>query len=200
MTAYYEKLRSPTWQKKRLEILNERGFSCEVCCCEDEQLHVHHKIYKKGLDPWDYPDYNYSVLCESCHKYAHETIDMMNDLVGVLPVDGHFSQHGVLSFLLNFLDEDDEWIRATDKQFKYFHNINPSDDFNGSILMSNIGRLANTLIPTNRKKIEFNSKFENDNLSNEQLADIFTAIALNHSNIHPDEINAVRASLGLDGV
>lgn len=200
MTTYYEKLKSPQWQKKRLEILNEHGFSCESCCIDSEQLHVHHKIYKKGLDPWDYPSYNYAVLCDSCHKQAHETIDTMNELIGVLPIDGHLSQHGVLSFLLNFLSNEDEWIRATDNQFQHFHRLASEIGENGTILMSNIGVLSNTVFPMDKNKRDFNSNFNIGDLSNNQLSDIFTVIAMNHSNIHPDEINAVRALLGSEEI
>lgn len=200
MTTYYEKLKSPQWQKKRLEILNERGFSCESCCIDSEQLHVHHKIYKKGLDPWDYPNYNYAVLCDSCHKEAHQTIDTMNELIGVLPIDGHFSQHGVLSLLLSFLSNEDEWIRATDDQYRRFYQLASKSEENGVSLMSHIGVLSNTLFPMDGDKREFNSNFDTGNLSNNQLSDIFTVIAINHSNIHPDEINAVRILLGSEGI
>lgn len=196
MTTYYEKLKSPLWQKKRLEVLSERGFSCESCCSESEQLHVHHKIYKKGLSPWDYPDYNYAVLCESCHKEAHNIIDAMNDLVGVLPVDGHYSQQSILIFLSNFLTNEDEWITATDEQYNKFIQLNFDNDSNGGLLMSNLGLLSKTIFPVDRLKIDFNRNFKSGDLSNKQLSDIFTSIALNHSNIHPDEINAVRVLLG----
>ena len=30
-TTYSDKLKSPKWQKKRLEVLNLRGFKCEKC-------------------------------------------------------------------------------------------------------------------------------------------------------------------------
>ena len=31
MTNYSKLLQSPKWQKKRLEIMNLRGFKCEEC-------------------------------------------------------------------------------------------------------------------------------------------------------------------------
>lgn len=200
MTTYYEKLKSPKWQKKRLEILNDRGFVCESCCDDSQQLHVHHKIYKKGLSPWDYPSYNYAVLCESCHKQAHETIETLNELMGVLPIDGHFSQHGVLSFLLRFLSNEDEWILATDDQYRHFYQLSCNEDENGALLMSNLGVLSNTLFPMDKRKREFNSNLDIGDLSNNQLSEIFTVIAMNHSNIHPDQINEVRFLLGSEGI
>lgn len=200
MTTYYEKLKSPQWQKKRLEILASRGFYCESCCDETEQLHVHHKIYKKGLNPWDYPDYNYAVLCDTCHKEAHKTIDAMNELIGTLPIDGNFSQQGVLSFLMKFLYCDDEWIRATEKQYEKFKSLESEFEIPSENLMSSIGVVSGVSIPVSGKKIDFMRNMNNLDLSNDQLADIFSYIALNCSNVHPDVINAVRRILGCEDI
>lgn len=188
------------WQKKRLEILEDRGFSCEVCGDNESQLNVHHKIYKKGLNPWDYPSYNYSVLCEDCHKDAHNTIDAMNELIGVLPVDGHFSQSGVLSFLLNFLSSEDEWTRATDQQFNRFYEIQGEFDIQDENLMSYVGLISNLMIPVDGQKIGLMKSMRNSDLSNNQIADIFSYVALNYSHMHPDEINNIREKLGAEGI
>lgn len=107
MTTYYEKLKSPQWQKKRLELLNDRGFKCELCGDKDSQLHVHHKIYKKSLSPWAYPNHNYAVLCDSCHKDSHDVIDVFNDLMGCLDVNGFFYQKNMLAFMYSFISIED---------------------------------------------------------------------------------------------
>lgn len=107
MTTYYEKLKSPLWQKKRLEILNNKGFVCEICENKDSQLHVHHKIYKKGLNPWSYPDHNYAVLCDKCHKDSHDVIDLFNEFSGCLDVNGFFYQKNILAFMYAFTQMDD---------------------------------------------------------------------------------------------
>lgn len=65
--TYAEKLRTPRWQKKRLEILQRDGFACLRCKDEKEQIQVHHKKYLRGRDPWDYEDSNFESLCETCH-------------------------------------------------------------------------------------------------------------------------------------
>ena len=74
--SYAEKLKDQRWQKKRLELLEAAGWKCqhEVCNHVDEKptLHVHHKIYLKSIDPWDYDDWAYLVLCESCHEYFQD--------------------------------------------------------------------------------------------------------------------------------
>lgn len=65
--TYGEKLKSPEWQKKRLEILSRDKFTCTMCGSKEKQLHVHHKIYIFDNDPWDYEDQYYITFCEDCH-------------------------------------------------------------------------------------------------------------------------------------
>lgn len=65
--AYYEKLRDPRWQKRRLDILNRDEWMCQSCYDSDSTLHVHHLAYRKGAEPWDYPDHMLLTLCEVCH-------------------------------------------------------------------------------------------------------------------------------------
>ena len=69
---YKEQTKSPKWQKKRLEVLELRGFKCEECKCEDKQLHVHHRFYIKGRKYWEYDNDVLQVLCEDCHQKEHE--------------------------------------------------------------------------------------------------------------------------------
>ncbi len=71
--SYYDDLKSPKWQKKRLEILDKHFFSCQECQTESKQLHVHHMWYESGKKAWDYPDQCYKVLCEDCHNEFHKT-------------------------------------------------------------------------------------------------------------------------------
>ena len=73
--TYKEKLKHPKWQKKRLEILQRDDFKCSVCGNDEKTLHVHHKKYIKGRQPWDYGDENFSTLCEDCHKQEHTKKD-----------------------------------------------------------------------------------------------------------------------------
>lgn len=70
--AYFEKLKDPRWQKKRLEALEASFWKC--ACCGDAQstLHVHHRQYFKGREPWEYEVGQLEVLCESCHAIEHE--------------------------------------------------------------------------------------------------------------------------------
>lgn len=71
MSEYAALLRSPMWQKKRLEILKSREFKSQEAHEEDEesQLHVHHCWYEKNKKPWEYEDSCYRVLTEKQHKF-----------------------------------------------------------------------------------------------------------------------------------
>ena len=69
--TYAEKLRDPRWQRRRLEILNRSSFTCEVCEASDKTLNVHHRLYRKGAEPWEYADDELQALCEECHEAHH---------------------------------------------------------------------------------------------------------------------------------
>ncbi len=66
--TYKEKFKDPRWQKKRLKILERDDWTCQCCGDKESTLHVHHRYYKTGLDPWDYPDISLITLCEECHE------------------------------------------------------------------------------------------------------------------------------------
>lgn len=68
MPSYFDLLKSPHWQKKRLEILEAADFLCEECRDGESTLHVHHTYYGKGRKPWEYEDCFFQVLCEKCHQ------------------------------------------------------------------------------------------------------------------------------------
>lgn len=65
--AYSEKLKNPLWQRKRLEIMQRDEFSCRDCSSSDLPLSVHHTIYVKGKEPWEYPDTLLITVCDECH-------------------------------------------------------------------------------------------------------------------------------------
>jgi hypothetical protein len=81
MSAYTEKFKDPRWQKKRLEVLANHGFSCSDCGGESKTLHVHHKKYIKGREPWEYDIDEFVVLCEDCHKRLHESKDRLAEII-----------------------------------------------------------------------------------------------------------------------
>lgn len=76
---YSEQLKSPKWQKKRLEIMQRDSFRCVNCKDENSTLHVHHKSYDTNKMAWEYEDSNFMTLCESCHKLEHDKIEILED-------------------------------------------------------------------------------------------------------------------------
>ena len=64
---YSEKLKSPKWQKKRLEVLNRDSFTCCKCGDTETELHVHHLKYTK--EPYDADLKDLETLCKHCHYY-----------------------------------------------------------------------------------------------------------------------------------
>lgn len=69
--SYFDELKHPKWQQKRLQIMSRAGFMCEECGSGEKTLHVHHKAYEKGCKPWEYPDSNLICLCDDCHSKTH---------------------------------------------------------------------------------------------------------------------------------
>lgn len=69
--TYWEQLRHPFWQRKRLEILQRDNFTCATCRSTTKTLNVHHSYYEKGKSPWEYPDESLKTLCEDCHGLNH---------------------------------------------------------------------------------------------------------------------------------
>ena len=66
--TYAEKLKSPKWQKKRLEILSRDEFTCKLCGDTEETLHVHHLKYEKGKHPADIDSKHLITYCAECHQ------------------------------------------------------------------------------------------------------------------------------------
>jgi len=72
---YQTKLKSPQWQKNRLQVLNRDKWRCKLCKDEETTLHVHHLEYQPKKQPWEYPLSNFVTLCEHCH---HE-VEILKD-------------------------------------------------------------------------------------------------------------------------
>lgn len=83
--TYKDKLKHPKWQKTRLQVLERDSFKCCACGDKDNMLHVHHKYYEKGKDPWDYDLSCFLTLCEKCHKLGHTKIRVIFDKAIIHP-------------------------------------------------------------------------------------------------------------------
>lgn len=74
ISEYKSLLKHPLWQRKRLEIMQRDGFTCQICgkgINDGTPLNVHHKKYIFGMKPWEYTNDNLITLCENCHKTQH---------------------------------------------------------------------------------------------------------------------------------
>lgn len=78
LSKYQEALLDPRWQKRRLEALQNSNWQCQECQDSTSTLHVHHKIYIYGRQPWEYNNSQLLVCCEIHHKEAHS---LMSELM-----------------------------------------------------------------------------------------------------------------------
>lgn len=78
---YFDLLKNPLWQKKRLENLKLANWECINCGNKDDQLQVHHKQYIKGRNPWEYENEQLEVLCNKCHGEMHEMLDAIKTII-----------------------------------------------------------------------------------------------------------------------
>lgn len=81
LSPYAQKLLDPRWQKQRLEILNRDKWACQICFDSESTLHVHHRWYQQGCDPWDYPPECLVTLCETCHEFESDHRRAMEQLL-----------------------------------------------------------------------------------------------------------------------
>lgn len=89
--AYKSKLKDPLWQRKRLFILTRDAFKCQMCGDEKATLHVHHRHYMTGRDPWDYPDDLLVTLCEVCHKKEEQAASSAQEMLNTMHHWGVFN-------------------------------------------------------------------------------------------------------------
>jgi hypothetical protein len=85
MTAYWQLLRDPRWQRVRLEIMQRDEFRCRACGAEHKPLNVHHSYYAKGRSPWEYEPESLRTLCEDCHQSSHTKMAEISRLLGTMP-------------------------------------------------------------------------------------------------------------------
>jgi len=82
--TYAEKLRSPMWQRRRLEVMARDGFKCTECGDGRRTLNVHHRWYERGVDPWSHGDECLTTLCEHCHELRTRVDDDSKRKTGAL--------------------------------------------------------------------------------------------------------------------
>lgn len=82
--SYYELLRDPRWQRKRLEIMERADFTCEECGDKSATLEVHHGYYKFGNAPWEYPSSSLACLCGPCHEKRGDELWLIRRMLATL--------------------------------------------------------------------------------------------------------------------
>lgn len=83
--TYLEKLRDPRWQKMAADVKYLAGWRCDTCDADDINLQVHHKIYIKGREPWEYPIDNFQCLCEFCHREVEDANQNLRQAFACVP-------------------------------------------------------------------------------------------------------------------
>lgn len=82
--TYWEKLQDPRWQKLRLLAMEAAGWECTDCLATDKTLNVHHRIYRKNAEPWEYALDELAVLCKDCHKGEHSSRDELKEVLAAM--------------------------------------------------------------------------------------------------------------------
>lgn len=80
--TYQDQLKSPFWQRKRLEIFSRDEFKCKSCGNTESQLHIHHGVYIKGLLAWEYENKYLHTVCENCHDITSEFMKVIYKQIG----------------------------------------------------------------------------------------------------------------------
>lgn len=122
--TYTEHLKSPEWQRKRLEIMDRDNFTCVSCGTTTKTLNVHHcSNYRKNTAPQDYYDHELITLCGDCHESitinvsqckeiimkistSLEDIRILNDLLYVI-VNNRQSFKSILNYASSISNDED---------------------------------------------------------------------------------------------
>lgn len=110
MSKYWEQLRDPRWQKKRLEIMQRDEFTCQDCGDTGKTLNVHHGYYAKGMAPWEYEDATLHTLCEDCHKLAQQSLTALYRTIGTFDISMTEMVRGFASFFSGPAINDSAWL------------------------------------------------------------------------------------------
>lgn len=79
-------------------------FTCQLCGDTETTLHVHHKQYIKGREPWEYEPDQLITVCEECHAASHDHEDTLNLVASYLPLDGPKSRDSMAFLVAGFAD------------------------------------------------------------------------------------------------
>lgn len=71
---YHEQLRKPEWKEFSKRIKSRDGYRCQRSGCTHKCKTVvaHHKRYRSGAKPWEYPPEDLITYCADCHDRLHK--------------------------------------------------------------------------------------------------------------------------------
>lgn len=94
----YETIHHYYWAGRNIYSIQVMGYCLDISFnfypnfhLAMPRLNVHHKIYYRNRDLWDYPDDCLVTLCERCHRYVHS----LND-IGIPVVEENADGHNIL--------------------------------------------------------------------------------------------------------
>lgn len=118
--TYEEKLKLPSWQQRRLLILERDGWKCTYCGNDKRQLEVHHKIYLDLPNPEDYPNDLLITLCKTCHNKELQRPVQERMLVNTFKTKGFML--GDLVTLSCKIETDESFAKQLLKILREFNN------------------------------------------------------------------------------
>ena len=121
---YWQLLKNPLWQQKRLEMLTAAGWECQNCGGKDSELQVHHKQYFKGKNPWEYENDQLEVLCRECHSVEHQSIQNIKEIISLSDVNE------IYNLLIGYSDLS---ISQRATQYDEYKNYDPQVQSIGTI-------------------------------------------------------------------
>jgi len=89
--TYSEKLRDPRWLVFRDDYIERKSRHTSSPQCEDcgedtdAPLHVHHRRYYEGREPWEYADEDLRLLCKFCHERIHRAEQRARNFIRTIP-------------------------------------------------------------------------------------------------------------------
>lgn len=108
---YSDLLKTAEWESFRQEFITSRKNEDGIPGCDDcgeemnGTLHVHHKIYRNGLLPWEYDYDDLRLICSECHQRIHDTEEKWRNLIRRVPPHVCYEAGDLLSELEAIRDD-----------------------------------------------------------------------------------------------
>ena len=120
--SYQDDMKTATWQKRRLMLLERDNWKCKTHDCKGQssQLEIHHIDYIPGNKIWEYPDDMLITLCRDCHSREQERDPAERMLINSMRMKG-FMVGDVLSLSVK-IDNDARFTEILLKVLRGFQN------------------------------------------------------------------------------